>query len=405
MNVSPSVESPRKPKNKRAAITKAKADVKLNLRSLTAALASCRSLEDVRDIHDKAKGIESFMRARGVGADGLADAAELIVRAERRLGEILDELPKHPGNRNGSGGSEDEPPKLEDLGVSKKQSSRWQALASIPDEDFEAAIFEAREKQKRISGTSLIRAAKGDGEDAEDHPGGAWLDDQLNEHGWVLTGAQRATVLATWKVAGEDAALEMLKAIAWSQWDTREDLADAIVELAELSDTARVLEPSAGRGALVRAIRKSCPDAEITAIEIDPARCALLQQLVDEEILNVVREGDFLSVELGEQSFDASISNTPYENGADGKHLAHQMQLAPRVVAVLRTNALHGSERFERVWKRCKPAGDWGLHTLIYLASRPDFESVIADGNARSDFVLVRLDRGYRGKTHVDWFE
>ena len=62
-----------------------------------------------------------------------------------------------------------------------------------------------------------------------------------------------------------------------SQWLTPMSLAREIVSLARtLLDYAtqraypvRVLEPSAGRGNLVRAVRERCPSATIDAVELD----------------------------------------------------------------------------------------------------------------------------------------
>lgn len=398
---------PAKKAARTSAITKrpAKAAALIDVSSLASALASCRSAADVREIRDKAIGIESYLRARGVGADGLADAAEVVVRAERRLGEFLDETPRHPGARKGPGGYQEVPPetlaKLEELGVTKRQSVLWQELAAIPLEDFEAQLREARESQRRITGSRLLRATRGDD---EDDAGAEWIEAVLHEHGWSITAVQRAAVLAKRTENGEDAALELLKAIAWSQWDTEEELAREMAVLAELGEGDRVLEPSAGTGSIVRAIHAVAPEASITAVEIDPTRLERLRGLLATDVLDALYDGDFLTRDFGEERFSAGVSNTPYENGADGRFLERMMVLCDRIVALLRTNALHGEERFERVWKQCKPGGAWGLHDLIYLPTRPDFESVIADGSARSDFVIVRLDRGFRGETRVDWW-
>jgi len=69
-------------------------------------------------------------------------ASEIRLRAERKLGEILAKTPKNPGIKM-SGGSRLEPPRIEtlaDAGISKKTSSRAQALAAAPEEEFEAAL-------------------------------------------------------------------------------------------------------------------------------------------------------------------------------------------------------------------------------------------------------------------------
>lgn len=62
------------------------------------------------------------------------------MRAERKIGEILAEMPKAIGGRPPETGRTMRPvsePTLEEMGITKSQSSRWQTQASVPDEDFE----------------------------------------------------------------------------------------------------------------------------------------------------------------------------------------------------------------------------------------------------------------------------
>lgn len=80
--------------------------------------------------------------------DAERHAAEIRVRAERRCGELLAEMPKNKGaaesgtqrgmtqSQNGTAST------LSDLGITKRQSSDWQQLAAVPEEQFEAAIAE-----------------------------------------------------------------------------------------------------------------------------------------------------------------------------------------------------------------------------------------------------------------------
>ncbi len=238
-----------------------------------------------------------------------------------------------------------------------------------------------------------------------------WLDDELAANGWSLTAAQREAILEHATKHGVPNARAILRAIVWSQWDTEPELAAKMVELALTEHTQRrraslrVLEPSAGRGAIVRAIRERAPKSHITAHEIDPQRVELLRS---EAVADEIVAGDFLAA-MGEgappkkRPFDISIQNTPYENGLDGLFLERTMMLCDAVTALLRTNALHGKDRHARVWSRID-SGEWGVRALRYLASRPDFESIIADGSARSDFVIVQLVRGFKADASVRWW-
>lgn len=81
-------------------------------------------------------------------------ACEIRLRAERKAGQLLKEMEKAKGGRPPKTASPMEavsPPTLEQLGVSDKQSHRWQQLADVPEEQFETALA-APEKPPRDSG-------------------------------------------------------------------------------------------------------------------------------------------------------------------------------------------------------------------------------------------------------------
>ncbi|MCI0349196.1 MAG: hypothetical protein L0Z53_07205, partial [Acidobacteriales bacterium] len=73
--------------------------------------------------------------------------AEIKLRAERRAGELLREmeLKDHTANLPKSHDVTLDKPTLSDLGIGKMQSSRWQAIAEIPEETFEAHLAHTRE--------------------------------------------------------------------------------------------------------------------------------------------------------------------------------------------------------------------------------------------------------------------
>ncbi len=81
---------------------------------------------------------------RGLGTRKATDrrrACEIRLRAERKAGQLLAKMEKAKGGQPyQSGGTMGSPKTLKALGISPDQSSRWQALAGVPQEDFEAAL-------------------------------------------------------------------------------------------------------------------------------------------------------------------------------------------------------------------------------------------------------------------------
>ncbi|MFP9138720.1 MT-A70 family methyltransferase [Devosia sp. XGJD_8] len=121
------------------------------------ALAELRRVDEVQDVRDKAERMKLYGRQvkdRSI----IADATEVILRAERRLGELLIEgrAAGQIGTGRPSKSNLDEPEEngateapfqrvtLEEIGISKKLSSRAQKLASVAGSIFEEGVEAAR---------------------------------------------------------------------------------------------------------------------------------------------------------------------------------------------------------------------------------------------------------------------
>lgn len=141
--------------------------------------------------------------------------------------------------------------------------------------------------------------------------------------------------------------------------------------------------------------------ARVMAIEIDPHWVRVLRERHDHELAAVVQD-DYLRRAMHDVA--AVVMNPPYEDGLDGRFLAHAMTHADRVAALLRVNSLTGQERHAQVWSRI--GSDWQLDGLAYMARRPQFSAAGVDvGHAQHDFCAVRLLRTpKRRKCEVQWW-
>jgi len=121
-------------------------------------LAETRSVDEVKAIHNLAEAARVYVRQARLGLEAQNDAAEIKLRAERRLGELVAALPKQDGGdaaRARSQAATEVPPRLGDLGISKSQSSRCQAIAAVPEPVFEQYVAEVREHGRADGKTEL----------------------------------------------------------------------------------------------------------------------------------------------------------------------------------------------------------------------------------------------------------
>ena len=100
-------------------------------------LAACTSAEDAKEIMDMADAARVYAKRKKAGIEVCNKAAEYRLRAERKLGEIL----QSAGNiKKGRPNKCSKMEHLSDLGIDRKTSARAQSLAAVPVEDFEEAI-------------------------------------------------------------------------------------------------------------------------------------------------------------------------------------------------------------------------------------------------------------------------
>jgi Domain of unknown function (DUF3560) len=117
-------------------------------------------------------------------------------------------------------------------------------------------------------------------------------------------------------------------------FETPELLADRVVEEADIKTGETVLDPEAGPGALLDAIRRAEIGVVNTAIEINSQLCDRLKLKGYDAVYNV----DFLDCTVEEYGLhNKIIMNPPYKNSIDVKHVKHALTfLAPggRLVAI-----------------------------------------------------------------------
>lgn len=132
-----------------------------------AALAEAHQIDEVKDLRDKAEAMAAYARQAKDEAL-IAWATEIKVRAERKCGEMLRDAAES-GQRAKRGQPKKEMSNdttllstLDDIGLSRDQSSRYQKLASIPEEIFEAAIDAAKSVVGEVTTARMLREVKKD---------------------------------------------------------------------------------------------------------------------------------------------------------------------------------------------------------------------------------------------------
>lgn len=168
--------------------------------------------------------------------------------------------------------------------------------------------------------------------------GGKWSR-QKKAH--IFKKAQKEAVE---KATQEGAYVDPKKAFEF--FPTPEELARRMVEIANIQPGDRVLEPSAGQGAIALALRDA--GAVVTCVETMPENAAHLRELGFEVV-----EQDFTTWKP-EEPFDAVVMNPPFSVGTE--HVTHARSLIKpetgRLVAILDQGVMSRSDAATKAFRK-----------------------------------------------------
>lgn len=125
------------------------------------ALAECHRVDEVKDIRDKAEAMAAYAR-QAKDQEMILWATEIKVRAERKCGELLRAVERSPGNRTDRTSYEPVTKyqqALNDNGLNHMAANRFQQLASMSPDHFEAAVATAKETAGQVTTAFMLREA------------------------------------------------------------------------------------------------------------------------------------------------------------------------------------------------------------------------------------------------------
>jgi hypothetical protein len=144
---------------------------------------------------------------------------------------------------------------------------------------------------------------------------------------------------------------------------------------------ARIIEPGAGKGAFIRALRQRYYGAAITAIDIEPYQWPEA---------TVSLHADFVTAPL--DRYDLAIGNPPFSLALP--FVQRCLAVAKSTSLLLRQGFLSSAKR--NAFLRMHPPSD-----VFVVAHRPSFTE---DGKADSaDYCFVCWGRGNTGTTRLHW--
>lgn len=171
----------------------------------------------------------------------------------------------------------------------------------------------------------------------------------------------------------------------------------------------RVLEPSAGRGALVcQHMMLSSGASEIVAYEVDPENVTHLRDDAAKytpffpSLTITVRDRDFLAdPDVLLERFELCVKNPPFEDNQDIAFMARACQVSDVVCGIYPARIVHSSGRAEH----------WRWHDIVreaILTERPQFGG---EHSPMTDFVVLDVVRrqyarkqGEATATQVEWW-
>lgn len=190
--------------------------------------------------------------------------------------------------------------------------------------------------------------------------------------------------------------------VSLSQWDMKPDAASKLVEFAGVHRGDLVIEPSAGKGNLVAALRRA--GARVVMVEVDAARVRHLERRFAADCNACpIHHADFLDFaarlsavkRTDEEALDLAVMNPPYEDNQALLHIVAALSIAPRAVVEAPLALLETARRFDMLWSQ---------HTLANVAvlkERQKHEGA-EDDSPMTPMAFFDIRRG-PGRSIVQW--
>lgn len=198
-----------------------------------------------------------------------------------------------------------------------------------------------------------------------------------------------------------------------AQWFTPDWLADHLIDSARVPQgygrPLRVLEPSAGNGALLCALARQGfgdYDIDVDVVELDARfgfdlerEARVTEDVFDRlsargEICIRVEICDYLERPAPSERYDIAITNPPFTRGMEGPFMAKLLDECNFIAAILPSRSLHGIARYDAIWKRFELTGraapEWAIRSIKYCKRRPRFAGT---NGGKDEIVIVAMER------------
>jgi len=126
------------------------------------AIAEAASIDEVKDIRDKAVAMRAYARM-AKNFDMEAEAAVIRLRAERRVGEMIEAQKTTVGLNKGAAKKRGLPdnPRLQDSGIDKNLAHKARTLAGMSQQQFDDVVDKTRKAVNKASNTAVANETKG----------------------------------------------------------------------------------------------------------------------------------------------------------------------------------------------------------------------------------------------------
>jgi hypothetical protein len=126
-------------------------------------LVECRDLDEVKSLRDRAEAMRLYSKKIADSQRSQNAAAAIKIRAEHRMGELLAQMEKQkPGDHWKKKRSHDATvtPTIAEIGITKSDSSRCQAIAAIPPKQLDAVIEHACKTNRELTSKEMVQRGK-----------------------------------------------------------------------------------------------------------------------------------------------------------------------------------------------------------------------------------------------------